>query len=76
MPAREFEKRWGNNEFAPPEPRDDALFVAVEHDNGWCGSRTFLRESWMNAGCFDSSRSVLSKAPTDRLEFEFGMDGV
>ena len=29
MPAREFEKRWGNNEFAPPEPRDDALFVAV-----------------------------------------------
>jgi hypothetical protein len=29
--------RWGNREFAPPEPRSSVLLAAAGHDDGWAG---------------------------------------
>jgi hypothetical protein len=33
--AGEFASRWGNDRFAPPEPRNEVLEAIYHHDDGW-----------------------------------------
>jgi hypothetical protein len=33
--AGQFAAHWGNETFAPLQPRNSMVFVAEAHDNGW-----------------------------------------
>src|SRR6202140_529558 len=35
--AGAFAERWGNEQFLPPEPREDVLRGITRHDDGWIG---------------------------------------